>query len=113
MNFRHRKRRAHRFNDHQQIESIVGAQFVHQPHQQFSVKHLVELVRRNAWSPQYFFNGRQCRLDSRRRRQPACRNHHDIVKQRLEALYLAGSISAADLRLDSARAIGTTRELLE
>ena len=44
--------------------------------------------------------------------QPACRPHHDIVKQRLEAMYRAGTIKADDLRLDSVRAIELTKELL-
>lgn len=44
--------------------------------------------------------------------QPACRPHHDIVKQRLEALFKAGSIGRSDLRLDSAKAIELTNELL-
>jgi 5-methylcytosine-specific restriction endonuclease McrA len=44
--------------------------------------------------------------------QPACRPHHDIVKQRLEALFKAGSIGVDALRLDSDRAIQMTMELL-
>jgi 5-methylcytosine-specific restriction endonuclease McrA len=44
--------------------------------------------------------------------QPACREHHDVVKQRLEDLFARGIASASDLRLDSARAITLTRELL-
>lgn len=45
-------------------------------------------------------------------RQPCCKRHHDIVKQRLEALFAAGSIVAADLSLDSVRAKQLTLELL-
>jgi 5-methylcytosine-specific restriction endonuclease McrA len=44
--------------------------------------------------------------------QPVCRRHHDVVKQRLEALFKAGSIGPLDLRLDSPRAIEMTKELL-
>jgi 5-methylcytosine-specific restriction protein A len=33
--------------------------------------------------------------------QPACKWHHDRIKQQLEALWRRGSIKAADLRLDS------------
>ena len=44
--------------------------------------------------------------------QPACRPHHDVVKQRLEALFKAGSIGPAALRLDSPRAIELSNELL-
>lgn len=45
-------------------------------------------------------------------RQPSCGPHHNIVKQRLETLYLQGSITAADLKLDSDRAKHLTLELL-
>lgn len=45
-------------------------------------------------------------------RQPACAAHHNIVKQRLEALYAAGEIGVAELRLDSERAKRLTLELL-
>lgn len=45
-------------------------------------------------------------------RQPCCGPHHNIVKQRLEALYLDGKISAADLSLESDRAKQLTLELL-
>lgn len=34
--------------------------------------------------------------------QPACRWHHDVVKQKLEALFDRGEILVADLWLDSA-----------
>ena len=44
--------------------------------------------------------------------QPSCREHHDIVKQRLEDLYASGKATAADLRLDSVRAIELTRDLI-
>jgi 5-methylcytosine-specific restriction protein A len=33
--------------------------------------------------------------------QPACKWHHDRIKQQLEALWRRGSIKASDLRLDS------------
>lgn len=38
-------------------------------------------------------------------RQPACRLRHDVVKQRLEALFADGRLPAADLWLDSVRAV--------
>lgn len=44
-------------------------------------------------------------------RQPACQWHHDVVKQRLEALFDAGEITADELRLDSPRAIELTKQL--
>jgi 5-methylcytosine-specific restriction protein A len=44
--------------------------------------------------------------------QPACRDHHDIVKQRLDARYKAGQLPASELRLDSATAVALTQELL-
>lgn len=40
--------------------------------------------------------------------QPACTMHHNVVKQRLEGLYLQGRATPADLRLDSAKAIEIT-----
>jgi 5-methylcytosine-specific restriction enzyme A len=46
-------------------------------------------------------------------RQPSCTPHHDIVKQRLEVLFSQGKVSADDLRLDSAKAIELTLDLLE
>ena len=33
--------------------------------------------------------------------QPACRWHHDVIKQKLENLWQAGEIDEAELRLDS------------
>ena len=45
-------------------------------------------------------------------RQPACRPHHDIVKQRLEQLFARGKVSAAELKLDSETAKALTRQLL-
>ena len=44
-------------------------------------------------------------LEDRDNWQPACRWHHDVVKQKLEVLFAAGRIGAADLRLDSPRAL--------
>jgi hypothetical protein len=44
--------------------------------------------------------------------QPACRPHHNVVKQRLEAMYRAGTITADALHLDSKKAIELTLELL-
>jgi 5-methylcytosine-specific restriction protein A len=41
--------------------------------------------------------------------QPACRFHHDVVKQQLEAMYARGSIVAADLWLTSKVAIAITK----
>lgn len=43
--------------------------------------------------------------------QPACRWHHDRIKQQLEHLWRVGRITAADLRLDSARARALTCDL--
>lgn len=45
----------------------------------------------------------------RANRQPACRWHHDVVKQRLEAMFARGEIGRADLRLDSAVSVRLTR----
>lgn len=42
--------------------------------------------------------------------QPSCAWHHDVVKQRLEALHLRGQATPSDLRLDSPKAIAMTRE---
>ncbi len=44
--------------------------------------------------------------------QAACAPHHDAVKQRLEALFDQGRATVADLRLDSAKAIALTCELM-
>jgi hypothetical protein len=44
--------------------------------------------------------------------QPACREHHDIIKQRLEDMWNARTITSDELRLDSATAIRLTRDLL-
>lgn len=41
--------------------------------------------------------------------QPACRWHHDLVKQRLELDYARGHATADDLKLDSAKAIKLTQ----
>jgi 5-methylcytosine-specific restriction endonuclease McrA len=41
--------------------------------------------------------------------QPACRWHHNSVKQQLERMFAEGTATAADLRLDSPRAIEMTR----
>jgi 5-methylcytosine-specific restriction endonuclease McrA len=43
--------------------------------------------------------------------QPACRFHHDVVKQRLELMYAKGEIRQAQLWLNSAAAIRLTVEL--
>jgi 5-methylcytosine-specific restriction endonuclease McrA len=43
--------------------------------------------------------------------QSACAWHHSVVKQKLEALFASGGCTAADLRLDSRRAIRLTRDL--
>jgi 5-methylcytosine-specific restriction enzyme A len=48
----------------------------------------------------------------RRNWQPACRFHHDVVKQRLEVMFAQGKIGANELRLDSDAAMRLTRELL-
>ncbi len=34
--------------------------------------------------------------------QASCRWHHDVIKQKLEAMWLRGEIESADLRLDGA-----------
>lgn len=56
--------------------------------------------------------GDQALLHDEANWQPACRPHHDVVKQRLEAMYKAGTIGADALRLDSQKAIELTLELL-
>lgn len=43
--------------------------------------------------------------------QPACRWHHDVVKQQLEARWARGELVAGDLRLDSPAATSLTRRL--
>ncbi len=43
--------------------------------------------------------------------QPSCRWHHDVVKQRLEVLWKAGSIQDTDLWLNSDRAVSLARQL--
>jgi 5-methylcytosine-specific restriction endonuclease McrA len=45
--------------------------------------------------------------------QPACRWHHDIVKQLLERRFAKGELAAAELWLNSNAAIRLTRELTE
>jgi len=47
----------------------------------------------------------------RRNWQPACRWHHDAVKQRLEQLYAAGKIGAAELVLTSTFALATAAQM--
>lgn len=44
--------------------------------------------------------------------QPACDWHHDVVKQRLELMWVRHEINTVDLRLDSQRAIALSRKLL-
>lgn len=41
--------------------------------------------------------------------QPACRWHHDVVKQALEGAWARGACTVADLRLDSPRAVAVSR----
>lgn len=43
-------------------------------------------------------------------RQPACRWHHDVVKQLLEAMFEAGQVGGEDLRLDSETAVALSRQ---
>jgi hypothetical protein len=43
--------------------------------------------------------------------QSACAWHHDVVKQRLEAMFAAGEISDIDLKLDSTIAITLTNAM--
>lgn len=45
-------------------------------------------------------------------RQPACKPHHDIVKQVLEQHYARGELPASALRLDSPAAQALTRAIL-
>ena len=42
--------------------------------------------------------------------QPACRWHHDVVKQLLEVMFARGAVVPADLWLDSSRAIAITNQ---
>src|SRR5262245_44415317 len=42
--------------------------------------------------------------------QSTCRWHHNAIKPELERLFLLGRITAADLRLSSAKAVQLTRE---
>lgn len=44
-------------------------------------------------------------------RQSACDWHHDVVKQRLEAMFDRGEIGIGELRLDSATALRLSGEL--
>jgi 5-methylcytosine-specific restriction protein A len=41
--------------------------------------------------------------------QPACKWHHDVVKQQLEFRYLKGSLTEADLWLNSSAAIALSK----
>jgi 5-methylcytosine-specific restriction protein A len=43
--------------------------------------------------------------------QPACRWHHDVVKQRLELMFERGALLLADLWLDSAVAVALSKRL--
>jgi 5-methylcytosine-specific restriction protein A len=53
--------------------------------------------------------GNQVRFWDQSLWQPACRFHHDVVKQRLEVMYDHGAIVAADLWLNSKVAVAVTR----
>jgi 5-methylcytosine-specific restriction enzyme A len=44
--------------------------------------------------------------------QPSCREHHDVIKQRLELMFASGAISADALKLDSAIAVQLTLDVL-
>lgn len=44
--------------------------------------------------------------------QPSCQPHHDVVKQRLEALFTQGRIKACDLHFDSETAKAMTIDLM-
>ena len=44
--------------------------------------------------------------------QSGCQWHHDVVKKRLEVMWMRGEIEARELRLDSATAARLTRLLL-
>lgn len=46
-----------------------------------------------------------------RNRQPACKWHHDKVKQLLETMWQSGEITSDDLNLDSEAAVNLTRKL--
>ena len=41
--------------------------------------------------------------------QPACRFHHDVVKQILEAMFARGAVGEADLWLNSSKAIAIAK----
>jgi molybdopterin-guanine dinucleotide biosynthesis protein A len=43
--------------------------------------------------------------------QPACAWHHDVIKQRLEAMFAKGAIKVDDLWLNSAVAVRLTHDL--
>lgn len=43
--------------------------------------------------------------------QPSCKWHHDVVKQKLELMWLGGEIDDHELRLDSETAKGLTTRL--
>jgi len=47
----------------------------------------------------------------RANRQPSCKWHHDVVKQRLEQMHADGKIATDQLRLDSATAKELTMRL--
>lgn len=55
--------------------------------------------------------GNQIKFWNTERWQPACAWHHDVVKQRLEAMFARCEIVVDDLWLNSAIAIKLTREL--
>lgn len=42
--------------------------------------------------------------------QPACRHHHDVIKQMMEAMLATGEAAPADMRLDSDLAIKLSRK---
>ena len=46
----------------------------------------------------------------RKRWQPACGRHHDVVKQRLEAMFMRGQIDESQLWVNSVTAIRLTLE---
>jgi 5-methylcytosine-specific restriction endonuclease McrA len=45
--------------------------------------------------------------------QPACKWHHDVVKQQLEQRFARNEVAVDDLRLDSAVAVRLTLELID
>lgn len=54
--------------------------------------------------------GDQAKFWNRAMWQPACRWHHDVIKQQLERMYEQGEATVKDLWLNSAMAISMTKK---